>query len=695
MNRRQFAAITSGLIVTFTTGCALPVIPKRPKPEYADGLSWIRFAEGRYTLFIPRVEMGQNILTALKQIACEELTIEWHLLNVKIASTADIVRVRATVGSESIKDFALPLAQACATLREAILMGLTQKRLEAKALPVSELRSFKANGKFVGRTVVIEQGNAIVTGQPLYVGDVRRKGMVYGRVLRANASPELESTLVSFNEAAAKAVPGFVSIVRSRLLLLANSEGIGIVASTPGALDRIELALVPVWKTVGAFNQIEIDRSIDIDRRFDLSPSLMKKVHSDSVDKNSQWDVDLRFDIPLAAHAPIQPRASVAEFSNDGVLQIWVGTQDVFYQRDVISKRMGIDEASIIVHGTRVGGAFGGKTICTVELEAAVLAKEAQMPVKVQWTRAQEFQFGFHRPPSSHRVRVSLSEGRLNTWWHGFSSSHILFTNAIVPAWLQKITNLVGDDGVARGASLLYNAKVRRTEFDLVRIPIFTGPWRGLGAGANGLVIESAIDECALFAKTDPIEFRLQHLDDPRLIRVLKRVAVTSQWGFKAAAEALPNATIIRGRGVACGVYKGMSYVAVVADVEMLKESGAIRVTKIWCVHDCGIVINPDQVKAQCEGNLVWGISMVFSDLLPVGKSKVAASTFGDSPIPLFAEIPPMEIDLIDAGEPPSGAGETAIVAAGAAIANAIRAATGIRVQRFPIKASSFGRQVA
>ena len=399
----------------------------------------------------------------------------------------------------------------------------------------------------------------------------------------------------------------------------------------------------------------------------------------------------MRIDIPLAAHAPIEPRVAVAAFSQNGHLELWVGTQDVFYQRDVMAKRLGMAEEQVIVHGQRVGGGFGGRTICTVELEAAVLARAAQAPVKVQWTRAQEFRQAFHRPPSSHRIRARLKNGKLDQWWHSFASSHILFSNAVVPPWLQRITDLIGDDGVARGVTLPYKATARRTEFDLVRLPVFTGPWRGLGAAPNVFAIESAIDECARKAGIDPVQFRLANVDDPRLARLLQRAATAAGWGPKPGS----TTALRRGRGVACGIYKAMSYAAVVADVEVDTAAGTVKVVRMVCAHDCGRVINPDQVRAQCEGNLVWGLGMVLVEQLPVAASQVAAASFAESPIPRLSDVPAMQVVLVDEGDPPTGAGETAIVASGAAIANAIRDAIGLRPQRLPLNAADLRRAAA
>src|SRR5690606_819731 len=233
------------------------------------------------------------------------------------------------------------------------------------------------------------------------------------------------------------------------------------------------------------------------------------------------------------------------------------------------SKTLGLDAQRVRVHPCRVGGAFGGKTICTVELEAALLCEAVRAPVKVQWTRTQEFRQGFHRPPSSHRLRARLREGRLVDWQHHFASGHILFTSAGVPAWLQRITDTVaGDPGVARGAALPYEVPQADVRFALARLPVLPGPWPGLGAAPNGLAIESAIDECARAAGRDPVDFRLAHLGDTRLARAL-RAAV-------AAAPPAPGGPRA-GRGVACGSYKQLSHAAVVADVQVASD-GQVRV---------------------------------------------------------------------------------------------------------------------
>ena len=396
--------------------------------------------------------------------------------------------------------------------------------------------------------------------------------------------------------------------------------------------------------------------------------------------------MDLRLDIPFAAHAGIEPRTALAAFARDAEgrerLRLWTGSQDPFYVRDTLLRHLGLDEDQVEVQVCRLGGGFGARTLVLAELEAALLARAAAAPVKVTWTREQEFAQGFHRPPSSHRLRARVQDGRITHWWHAFASSHILFTPAAMPAWMQRAADFVGDRGVARGAELPYAVARQRIEFDALRLPVHGGPWRGLGAGPNGLAMESAIDACARAAGADALAFRLAHLEDARLAAVLQAVAADAGWGRRRAPA---PAGWRQGRGLACGIYKQASRVAVVADVEVEAASGEVRVTRMWCAHDCGRVFDSDGVRAQVEGCLVWCLGMVLVEQLPLAASRVAAAGFAESPIPRFAQVPPLQVRLVESGAAPSGAGESAMSAGGGAIANALFDATGVRCTRFPV----------
>ncbi len=688
MRRRRFLAIAGGGLVALVGAGAgvwsqVPVIPKRPLPGSGDALGWIAHHEGRFTLVLPRAEMGQNIATALKQVACAELGATWDAVDVELHATDRIGHVKATVGSESVMQFAEPLAQACAALRDALAAGRLTGDVAVTSRPFSELRAFTGASGGVAAPEIV-QGRAIVTGAPLYAADIRLPGMAHGRVLRAPASLEARSWPHRWNVAAARAVPGFVAVVEACGPPLGGASGLGIVVSRPGVLDTVEKALGVQWHVEPLADGTDIAAAVDVDTRLAQGP--LPHAILDGEPMAGGWDVDIRLDVPLAAHGPIEPRAAVAT-EEDGRLVVWAGTQDAFYVRDHLADLFDRPESGVLVRSCRIGGGFGGRTLCTVEAEAAALALSARRPVKVQWSRAQEFAQAFHRPPASHRVRARLEAGRIVDWDHDLVSSHVLFTSAALPGWMQAGTNrFVGDPGAARGLAAPYALGRMRARYDVARLPVHTGPWRGLGAGPNGLAIESAIDEAAIAAGADPLAFRLDHVDDPLLGDVLRRVAEIADWGA-TATPGLP--TERTGRGLGCGIYKGSSHAAVVADVAVAAD-GRVRVTRLWCAHECGFVINADQVRAQCEGNLVWSLGLVLSDELPVDNGRVSAESFADAPIPRLSETPPITVSLVESTRTPAGAGETAMAAAPGAIANAVRAATGIRPVRFPLRGGDF-----
>jgi len=693
MKRRQFlAAAGAGALTVTLAGCGLvPVIPKRPTSTANDALGWIRHEQGRYTLWLPSAEMGQQISTALQGLAATELGVPPAQVHLQLPGTRAIARVRATVGSASVQDFALPLARACATLREALAQGQTSGTLAARDIAPSALRSLQPRTGIAKETAVAPgQLHALVTGQPLFAGDTRLPSLLYGRVLRAPVSAEINSRPKAWDETAARADPACVAMVQHPRLAQMGSLGLGIVARTPSALDRIEAALAVQWQVEdgSAFEQAAIDARIDIDTQLRRGP-LQHRLRKDDLPADTAWTLDLRMDIPLAAHAPIEPRSATAQWLADAdqegiALKVWAGTQDLFYMRDVLARQFNLNAERIEVQACRIGGGFGGRTLCTVELEAAVLAQAVGAPVKVQWSRAQEFAQGFQRPPSSHRVRARVHGGRITHWWHALASSHILFTPAAMPVWMQTLADLAGDSGVARGAQMPYDVPQQRIEFTAQRLPVHTGPWRGLGAGPNTLVVESAMDECARHAGADPLAWRLQHTTDERLAQVLRRAAAEARWPERPASDA----TTLRGRGIAGGIYKGVSYAAAVADVEVQRATGQVRVVALWCAHDCGLVLQPDGVRAQTEGNLVWCLGMVLHERLPVARSGVAAASFADYPLPRMGDVPPLHVQLIDSSAPPTGAGETAMVAGAGAIANALRDATGVRFTRLPVRSA-------
>lgn len=655
LSRRSLLIGSGGITVAFGLGaCSLiPPIPKRPAPTLDDAMGWIQLTpEGRFVLWSPRAEMGQNVLGGLRHIAARELGLPDEAIEVRVAGTADIQRVKATVGSDSIRELQVPLATACARLRD---------EMRARGITPPALRRPAGTAE--------PQHHALVTGAPVFAADVRLPGMLHATVLRPKWRLELGPKLLGWDQAAVSAVPGFVA-----QLSLPDLDGPVLVARHPAALLAMRAAAAPRWQPPA--------RTPDANAMVDIDTALARgRFTQDSGDvQDGVWTVDLRLDVPMAAHAAIEPRCAVARFSTEG-LELWCATQDPFFIRDVMARDHGLALDKIEVHNHRIGGAFGGRTIANVEREAAFIAQALKAPVKLQWSREDEFIAGFHRPPSSHRIKLRVgADGRISDWWHALSSSHIIFTSAAMPSWMQSFTNFVGDPGTARGQQAPYAFTRQRRSLQLTRLPLATGPWRGLGAGPNVLVIEAAMDAAARATRQDPVAFRLQHLAGaPRLANVLKRAAALADAAPVRAAAAGERI----GRGVACGVYKEQSVAAAVAEVSVTADR--IRVTRLWCSHDCGATVDARSVRAQVEGNLVWCLGLVLSDELTAPQATPEQTSFTQYTLPRISDMPKLHIDLVVSSEAPTGAGETAIVAGAGAIYNAVVAATGLRPQRLPV----------
>jgi isoquinoline 1-oxidoreductase subunit beta len=733
MNRRGLLrAAAAGISVSFMAGCSiLPPIPKRPMPTKEDATGWVRLMpEGGFEVLCPRMEMGQNILSAVRELAALELGVKAQDVQVRLPSTAQIARAKATVGSDSVRELALPLSQACFALREAImaraaqrlgssapsnslrieagqvisatgarvaLQEIAQPALEIKAqdVPKEQLKFWKRSGSApVAERALFAQESELLRGQALFAADIRLAGMLYAMVLRSPWPDQAltPTRLLSWNEVAVRQVPGFHSIVQHPLL-----AGPAMVATRMSALLRMRELADAKWSLPEAA-QMDPMRSIDVDAvlqagSFTKSQGQFKQ-HSV---QDLASALNLRVDVPLASHGFIEPRCAVAHFDAEKTLKVWCGTQDAFYIRDVMKRDHDLSLEAITVQPMRIGGAFGGKTVATVEREAAIIAKAVKAPVKVQWSRADEFQAAFHRQPSSHRISVQMAQGQITDWRHSLSTSHVLFTNAVAPPWMQKLTNLIiGDDGAARGQLPVYGFTRQQLDLQLTRLPVLTGPWRGLGAGPNVLAIEVAMDRAAMAAQADPLQFRLKHLkqakpskagDPNRVAQCLGKLAILMQKQPMVGKESRQSAMKLgvnrdaevrwfEAQGVGCGAYKGMSYAAAGAQVRVqVNAQGqlqAVELQKIWCTHDCGRMVDADGVLAQVQGNLVWCIGMVLRERITAPQGWVQETNLAQQNILRMEDVPPMHIELLTSNEEPSGAGETAMVAGAGAIANAV-----------------------
>jgi CO/xanthine dehydrogenase Mo-binding subunit len=718
LTRRRFLQATgwtaAGVTVLYLGGRRLlSVLPSFDVPGEDAGAAWLQILpDGRCRMLSPRAEMGQNASIGLAQLAAEELNLAVETIDVQYPSTDAIPQVVLTAGSMSLARFAEPTARAAAALRETMRTRAAERAgvtladvadgdggfalpggrtlayaelaageavvLDESELPSAPLYSFdpKRVPRQVGRRAAPHALEAIVTGAPLFATDVRLPDMLYGRAARP---PARNARLAGFDEAGAAGVRGLVQVVSD-----AKHGFVGVVCETPGAAAKALAALRVRWELPAPFDQAAIDGLVDVDAA--LAKGELEHVpHGDRFDPSSAWDVDLRFDLQLQSHAMQEPRAAVARFERTDRgerLEIWTGSQDVFVVQRHAAQDLGLARESVVVHPCRMGGGFGGREHYEVERDAARLAVAVGRPVKAQWSREDEFRAARHRPASSHRLRLRADvQGRLTDWWHAFVSGHIVFARDRLPGWLVSPVRLIGDLGVARCSEPSYAAARRRVEYADIDLPVDLGTWRSLGGAPNTFVIESALDELARLRGVDPVEFRLGNIppEHARLADCLRRARELAE------REPLPAGERV-GRGYACGIYEEHSFVAASADVRVDPASGRVEVLRMCCAQDVGLAVNPDQLEAQIEGNLIWGLGMALYERVEIGASEVASLNFDRYTIPRMTDAPRFEIAILDRRDQrPAGAGETALIVSAPAIANALRAATGRRFTRLPI----------
>ena len=550
--------IAAGVTVLYLGGRRLlSVLPSFDTPGEDSGAAWLQILpDGRCRMLSPRAEMGQNPSLGLAQLAAEELNLAVEAIDVQYPSTGAIPQVILTAGSMSLALFAEPMARAAAGLRETLRARAAERAgvaladvvdgdgsfalpggrtvsyaelaageavvLDASDLPKAALYSFdpKRTPRQVGRRAAPHALEAIVTGAPLFASDVRLPGMLYGRVARP---PVRNAKLAGFDEARVAGARGLVKVVSD------PSRGfVGLVCETPGAAAAALEALRVRWEVPASFDQGTLDALVDVDAA--LGRGALEHVPlGDRLDPAPAWDVDLRFDVQLQSHAMQEPRAAVARFERaegGARLELWTGSQDVYVVQRHAAQDLGLAKERVVVHPCRMAGGFGGGSTHQVERDAARLAAAVGRPVKVQWSREDEFRAARHRPPSSHRVRLRAdAQGRLTDWWHAFVSGYVVFARDRLPGWLLGPVRLMGDLGVARCSKPPYAIPRRRVEYADVDLPVDLGTWRSLGGAPNTFAIESAIDELAQQRALDPVELRLRHLppEHARLADCLRR----------------------------------------------------------------------------------------------------------------------------------------------------------------------------
>ena len=674
LDRRRFFQLLGGGVLAVYLTDSLSAQERRGRRGGGDRpmevAAWIHIGEdGTVQVFTGKTEVGQNIRTSLAQAVSEELEVPMSSIRMVMADTDLVPFDAGTFGSRSTPDMALHLRKVAATAREALRQlaadrwGITTRHVfarEGKVVhdmpghpplhpPVSyaelakgqKLLATVANDvrlkpasdwKIAGTSVPKVDGRDFVTGKHHYTSDLNLPGMGYGKVLRP---PRYGAKLKSLDDSAAKAMEG-VTVVR-------DGDFVGVVAPSSWGAEKARTALKAEWEGGGGPSNKELFSILknNIDRG-DAGRAVDEALAS------AAQRIEQTYTVQYIAHAPLEPRAGVAEWKDDKVTA-WTGTQRPFGVKDELMQAFSLpaDKVRVIVPDT--GSGYGGKHSGEAAVEAARLAKAAGMPVKLVWTREEEFIWAYFRPAGVIEVKGGIdAEGKLLAWeFHNHNSG---------------------------GAAIEtpYEVPVKNVRSHGSKSPLKQGSYRGLAAAANGFARESVMDELAAEVGMDPLEFRLKNLKDDRLRAVLEAAAECFGWKDR------------KGHcGIACGIDKG-GYIANCVEVEVKDKE--VRVARIVAAFECGAVVNPLHLKNQIEGSIVMGLGGALFEAIQFGGGKILNPAFSKYRVPRFSDVPAIEIVLVDRKDLPSaGAGECPIMAISPAIGSAIFAATGKRLRAMPM----------
>ncbi len=686
VDRRNFLQLTgAGLFVLVSlrdiTARGAGLQEGRARGYPTDVNAYIKVGDdGRVTIFSGKIEMGQGVETSMAQMIAEDLAVSLDTIDMVMGDTDTCPFDQGTWGSMTTRFFGPALRAAAANAR-AILVELAAERLSApkadlrvedgavfvaadptrratyaqlvggrrieRTLDAAAVQKAVADFKVMGTSPRRLDATEKVTGKAVYAGDVRLPGMLYAKILRP---PAHDSRRTRADTSKAAAVAGTTVVDQD-----------GIVAVLHADPETAERALALVDAEFDTPASTITDETI-----FDhlLAGDLQGRAADERGDldagrRAAKTTIEETYLDGYKAHAPMEPHTAVASFEN-GKMTIWGSTQSPFGDRDRVAMALSLPPEQVRVITPYVGGGFGGKGSNLAAIEAAQLARIAGRPVMVAWTRAEEFFLDTFRPAAVVKITSGLDEtGRICLWdYHGYYAG-------------------------SRGADQLYDVPNSRLTFyggqwGASAQQFTTGAWRAPGANTNIFAKESQIDIMAARAGVDPIEFRLRQVSDPRLRSVIEAVAKAAGW--KPAKS--PSG---RGFGVAVGTDAG-AYVAHIAEVEVDKATGAVKVTRVVCAQEMGVIVNPMGATMQMEGCITMGLGYALTEDIRFRGKAVLDRNFDTYEIPRLSWMPAIETVLVkNDAVTPQGGGEPAIVCMGAVIANAIFDAVGARLLRLPM----------
>jgi nicotinate dehydrogenase subunit B len=685
LNRRRFFKVLgSGLAVAFVFRDILA----SPGPEAAAAApvptdqigAWLHIGQdGTVQVFTGKVEVGQNIRTSLAQIVAEELRVPIDAIRMVMGDTDLVPYDAGTFGSRTTPQMGTQLRQAAATAREALVeMAAKNWKTTASSLQVANGKiSHPKNRKTIGYGQLTKgkqlllpisenapvtpaerwqvagtsapkaNGRSFVTGQHQYVSDLKMPDLVHGKVLRA---PAYGAKLLSVDLAPARALPG-VTVVR-------DGDFVGVTAPSPRLAAQALASLRAEWETTDQPSREDIFSYFKENAQEGQSRGGRTAGNEKGNLKQGLAAADLThqstYTIDYIAHVPLEPRAAVAQWTN-GKLTVWTGTQRPFgvQQELADSFRLAKEQVRVIMPDT--GSGYGGKHSGEAAIEAARLAKAAQQPVKLVWTREEEFTWAYFRPAGVIEVRGGVKkDGTLTAWeFHNYNSG-------------------------GAGINTQYEIPNQLIQYHPSKTPLKQGSYRGLASTANVFAREAHLADLAHRLKMDQLAFRLHNLQDPRLRAVLEAAAQSFGWGkAKTAAN--------HGYGIACAYEKG-GYVAACAEVAVHPSTGEVTVLRLTEAFECGAIVNPRHLENQILGSVVQGLGGALFEAIDFAEGKILNPRLSRYRVPRFRDMPKINIVMVDRKDLPSaGAGETPIVGVAPAIRNAILDASGIELYTLPL----------
>jgi CO/xanthine dehydrogenase Mo-binding subunit len=679
IDRRGFLKVFGGGVVVCLCAHQLPGQESgRSGHELPQNVSaWLHIAEdGHVTAYTGKVEMGQNIRTSLAQQVAEELRVPVDAITMVMGDTDLTPWDAGTFGSRTTPTMGPQLRTMAMTAREILVeMAARRWNVQPSTLVAADgsVTNPKANQratygeltrgqqlvkaleqdpplvpatewKIAGQSVPKVNARDIVTGKHQYTSDMNRPGMLYGKILRPAA---YKGKLTSLNSKESEKLPG--------VTLVHDGDFVGVAAPNAAtAAHAIEL-LDARWDVPPQPSNAELFEYLktNVDRAEDDGPD-----HQAGSVPNGLASADIKLEqtytVQYIAHAPLEPRAAVAEWNGDK-LTVWTGTQRPFAVRDDLAEAFHISPDKVRVLVPDTGSAYGGKHTGDAALEAARLAKAVGKPVKLVWTREEEFKWAYFRPAGLIEIRSGArKDGTIVAWeFHNYNSG-------------------------AAAIAAPYDIPNQLVHFHPVHSPLRQGSYRALAATANNFARESHIDELAHAAGVDPLQFRIKNTSDQRLQAVLKAAAAKFGWARQKPASG-------RGFGIACAFEKG-GHVAACVEVEVEKTTKKVRLVRVTEAFECGAVVNPEGVRNQVSGAVVQGLGGALFEAVHFSDGKILNPHFSQYRVPRFADVPQIEVVVVDRKDlPPMGAGECPILGIAPAIGNAIFAATGTRLRSLPL----------